>query len=255
MLNAIGRGRSDLADLRSYLGLDSGLASRLLRELEGEGLVATRPDAADGRRRVIRLTEAGCREFDAYERLSNSRAEVVLARSPNAPALLAAMDLVANTLASDRLCIDEVHPQSSEALYCLREYYAELDRRFEGGFEVARSRDPDSGDMVAPRGTFLVAMIDDLPLGCVGLKRTGESCAEVKRLWVSGSARGLGIARELMVSVEEAALSFGVRKLVLDTNRALEEALAMYRAWGWREIARFNDDPYADFFFEKMLAG
>ena len=56
-----------------------------------------------------------------------------------------------------------------------------------------------------------------------------------------------------MASVEEAALSLGACTLKLDTDRALKEALTMYRRWGWTEIARFNDDPYADFFFEKMF--
>jgi hypothetical protein len=41
--------------------------------------------------------------------------------------------------------------------------------------------------------------------------------------------------------------------LRLDTNSALPEARKLYRSTGWREIARFNDDPYPDLFFEKRL--
>jgi hypothetical protein len=40
----------------------------------------------------------------------------------------------------------------------------------------------------------------------------------------------------------------------LDTNGALTEAIAMYRAGGWTEIAPFNDNPYAEHWFEKELA-
>jgi hypothetical protein len=45
----------------------------------------------------------------------------------------------------------------------------------------------------------------------------------------------------------------GLKTLRLDTNRALKEAHALYRKEGFREIARFNDNPYAHHWFEKRL--
>src|SRR5215475_4958154 len=71
VLSAIGQGRSDVADIRDYLGLDSGLMSRLLRSLEEEGLIETSVHGGDARRRVATLTRSGRREFTAYEALSN----------------------------------------------------------------------------------------------------------------------------------------------------------------------------------------
>lgn len=253
VLNAIGQGHADIAAIRDYLGLDSGLMSRLLRGLEDEGLVDTRPDPADGRRRVASLTPAGRREFEAYETISNTRAEALLARHPHPEALLAAMDLVASALGNDRIAFIEMDPRSETARYCLGEYYAELARRFETGFEVSRSRDPDAADMLRPRGVFLVAMSDGLPVGCVGLKGTDRGYAEVKRLWVAPAARGLGLAKRLMQAVEDTARALSIPTLRLDTNRALPEAIKLYRTTGWTEIERFNDDPYPDFFFEKRL--
>lgn len=254
VLNAIGQGRSDVADIRDYLGLDSGLMSRLLRGLEEEGLVETTPHAGDARRRVATLTGIGQREFEVYESLSNERAKTLLASHPNPDALLAAMDLVASAFGRDRIALAEADPASKEARYCLGEYYAELARRFEEGFDVSLSRDPEARDMMRPRGAFLVAMSDAMPIGCVGLKGTGGETAEIKRLWVAPSGRGLGLARRLMDAAEDAARSLSMTVLRLDTNRALPEAVAMYRNLGWTEIGRFNDDPYADFFFEKRLA-
>src|SRR3954447_12905226 len=78
VLNAIGHGRSDVAGIRDYLGLDSGLMSRLLRSLEDEGLIETTAHESDARRRVARLTRAGQREFNAYEALSNTQARALL---------------------------------------------------------------------------------------------------------------------------------------------------------------------------------
>lgn len=253
VLNAIGQGTGDVAEIRAYLRLDSGLMSRLLRGLEGEGLIEMQPHPEDARRRIAALTPAGRREFDAYETLSNDRARALLARHPDPEALLAAMDMVATALSPDSVRLSESDPRSPEARYCLGEYYAELARRFDTGFDVSLSRDPEAGDMVRPRGSFLLAQSDGLPLGCVGLKGQGGSVAEIKRLWVSPSNRGLGLARRLMAAVESVAQDLGIATLRLDTNSALPEAVALYRRSGWHEIPRFNDDPYPDIFFEKSL--
>lgn len=107
--------------------------------------------------------------------------------------------------------------------------------------------------MMPPRGVFLVASRGDALLGCGGIKGTGKGYAEVKRLWISPEARGLGLARTLMAALETRALELGIDLLRLDSNSALQEAVAMYRKWNWTEIERFNDDPYPDVFFEKRL--
>ena len=253
VLNAIGHGRSDVAELRDYLVLDSGLMSRLLRSLEEEGLVTTKPHPEDARRRIAKLTAAGRREFEAYETLSNAQAESMLARHSQPEALLAAMDMVAAALGRSRISIDLLDPRSEPVRYCLGEYYAELSRRFARGYDVALSRDPDATDMIAPRGAFFVALSDGLPLGCVGLKGAGSPLAEIKRLWVAPAARGLGLARRLMDAAETAARQLSITTLRLDTNSALGEAMQLYRRTGWTEIERFNDDPYPDLFFEKRL--
>lgn len=253
VISAIGYGRSDVAELRDYLDLDSGLMSRLLRSLEDEGLIKTMPHPIDARRRVVSLTRSGRREFDAYEAISNSQAEAMLARHSDPEALLAAMDAIAATFGRNHIGIERRDPRGKEARYCLGEYYGELSRRFKGGFEVSLSRDPEAADMMPPRGAFFVAMSDGLPLGCVGLKGDDSEFAEVKRLWVAPAARGLGLGRQLMDTVETAARNNSVKILRLDTNSALSEASRLYLATGWTAIDRFNDDPYPDLFFEKRL--
>lgn len=253
VLNAIGNGLGEVADIRELLDLDSGLMSRLLRGLEQEGLVETMPGPEDARRRIVRLTDKGRREFDAYEALSNARAASLLDRAPHPEALLAAMDLIASALGRDRIRIEAADPDSAAARHCLHAYYAELGRRFPNGFDVARSRDPDTRDIAPPRGAFLIAQSDGLPIGCVTLKGAGAGYGEIKRLWIDPSARGLGLARQLMQSAEDRARALGMTVLRLDTNDALPEALQLYRKSGWTQIARFNDDPYADHFFEKRL--
>ncbi len=149
--------------------------------------------------------------------------------------------------------VTNADPEDPASIACLRAYYAELAARFSQGFDVSLSRDPDAGDMRPPRGAFLIAWLDGQPIGCVGLKGQGSTEGEVKRLWVTQAARGRGLARTLMAEVEDAARALGMTRLRLDTNSALPEAVALYRNSGWREIDRFNDDPYPDVFFEQDL--
>lgn len=253
VLNAIGHGHDTLTALRRYLNLDAGLLSRLLHGLETDGLIDMAPDPDDARRRRVTLTRAGKREFQAYEKLSNRQAADMIARHPRPETLLAAMDLVATFLGRDRIEIQEVDPQDPASRYCLQQYYEELAQRFEQGFDVSLSRDPQAADMRRPRGSFLLALSDNWPIGCVGIKRTDEDMAEIKRLWVAPAARGLGLARRLMTQAETLARELGIRTLRLDTNRQLPEAQQLYRRSGWTEIPRFNDDPYPDTFFEKSL--
>lgn len=253
VLNAIGPGQSDVQAIRASLDLDSGLMSRLLRSLEEEGLIETLAHPQDARRRVARLTPAGRAEFEAYEQLSNEQAARFLGRHTRPEDLLRAMDLVASALGRAQLALEEMDPRSAPAVYCLTEYYAELARRFDTGFDVALSCDPQADDMIRPRGVFLVAMSERLPVGCVGLKGNGGEVAEIKRLWVAPSARGLGLAHRLMAGAEAVARELSIKVLRLDTNKALPEAQKLYRSTGWQEIPRFNDDPYPDTFFEKRI--
>lgn len=256
VLCRIGAAGCDVMTIRAELGLDSGLASRLLRSLEGEGLIEVEPSAEDGRRRVARPTPEGLAEIAEYERLSDDRAAAILGRhgARTRRALLEAMERVACVLNADRIAIADEDPDTPDARACLAGYYGDLARLFEGGFDPGRSLDPDRMALRPPLGTFLVARADGLAVGCCALKGDGGEIAEIKRLWVAPPARGLGLARALMAAAEGRARGLGMRLLRLDTNRSLTAAMRLYRATGWQEIPAFNAEPYAHHWFEKRLA-
>ncbi|WP_238365959.1 bifunctional helix-turn-helix transcriptional regulator/GNAT family N-acetyltransferase [Mesobacterium pallidum] len=253
MLTGIGPEGAEVGQLLGALGIDKAQLSRGLQSLEAEGLIMLAADPGDGRRRIARLTEAGKAEVAEYERLSQDFAAEILSRHPRMSRLLDAMDLIASTLGQERIALAETDPTDPASVHCLGRYYAELAERFAQGFDVNLSRDPDAADMRAPRGGFLVAWSDGIPLGCVGLKGQGGAVAEVKRLWIAPAARGLGLSHRLMDRIEDMARGLEIATLRLDTNSALHEAVALYRGRGWAEIDRFNDDPYPDHFFEKHL--
>jgi ribosomal protein S18 acetylase RimI-like enzyme len=80
-----------------------------------------------------------------------------------------------------------------------------------------------------------------------------EGAAYLKRMWIAAPARGLGLGRRLLDALEARARAGGYRLARLETNRALTEAQSLYRRCGYREIAPFNDEPYAHHWFEKAL--
>jgi DNA-binding MarR family transcriptional regulator len=254
LLWEVGEEGCDVRDLRARLGLDSGYASRLLRGLERDGLVVVGPGARDRRVRTVRLTDAGRAERALLDRRSDELAADMLA--PLSPSqqdrLVAAMDEVRRLLTGALVRIAPEDPARPHARHCLAEYAAELDHRFDGGFDAARGISPDD-TLRPPRGLLLVATLRAEPVGCGALRFHEDEPIEIKSVWVSPAARGLGVGRRLVAALEERAAAHGdvVR---LDTNGALVEAIAMYRACGYREIGRYNDNPYAQHWFEKSLA-
>ena len=145
------------------------------------------------------------------------------------------------------------HPASPAARACLRAYVAELGRRFNAGFDPARSLPAGDQDMSPPAGLFLVATLHSEAVGCGGLMFHGDAPAKVKRMWVAPSVRGLGVGRRLLAELEAQAAARGVTVLRLETNGALAEAISLYRTSGYREVAPFSDEPYAHHWFEKTL--
>jgi GNAT superfamily N-acetyltransferase len=156
-------------------------------------------------------------------------------------------------LVASSVLVAECRPGQPEARRCVRAYFGELARRFDDGFDPALSISADDEELSPPAGLFLIATLDGEPVGCGALKFHGDAPAEIKRMWVSAAVRGLGLGRRLLAELEDRARDRGVRTVRLETNRALHEAVGLYRAAGYREVAAFNDEPYAHHWFEKAL--
>jgi ribosomal protein S18 acetylase RimI-like enzyme len=255
LLWEIGREGCDVRRLRSRLGLDSGYLSRLLRSLEAAQLISVDQNENDKRVRTAQLTSAGLVERDLLERRSDDLARSFLEclSEPQRERLVAAMAEVELLLTAGLVEIRAVDPAARDAQLCLREYVVELGRRFDTGFDPALSIPVELDDLRPPAGVFLVATLRAEPIGCGALKFHGDDPAELKRMWVAESARGLGIGRRLLTELESRAAAEGVRLVRLETNKTLTEAISLYRSAGYREVDAFNDEPYAHLWFEKQL--
>jgi DNA-binding MarR family transcriptional regulator len=250
----IGPDGADVRTLRARLELDSGYLSRLLRRLEADGLVRVDEGRPDRRVRTVVLTPAGREERAVIDRRSDELAAALL--EPLSPdrreRLLAAMAEVERLTMAGMVEVAVRDPAEPAARHCLREYAAELNRRFPAGFTPERSLPVHDEAVRPPRGLVLVATLLGEPVGFGSLKFHDGTWTELKRLWVAEDARGLGLGRRLLAELEARASGEAVR---LDTNAALTEAIALYRTAGYREVAPYNDEPYADHWFEKRLTG
>jgi DNA-binding MarR family transcriptional regulator/GNAT superfamily N-acetyltransferase len=253
----IGSEGCDVRTLRLRLGLDSGYLSRVLGRLVAAGLVSIGQKESDRRVRTARLTASGLRERSVLDRRSNELAESLLA--PLAPEqrdhLCEAMAKVERLLTAASVTMAPTDPTRPEARRCINAYLAELDRRFDMGFDPSLSISADDDELRPPAGLLVVAWMHGEPVGCGGLKFHGENPAELKRMWVAEAARGIGVGRRLLRHLEQLAATHGARSVRLETNGTLTEAVSLYRSAGYLEVPAFNDEPYANHWFQKELAG
>ena len=255
LLWEIGTEGCEVRSLRSRLGLDSGHASRLLRALEADGLVRVEASPADRRIRVARLTRAGLSERALLDRRSDDLAASMLdgLDPTRRDQIVAAMRTVERLLITATTEIRTVDPADRDARRCVRAYFAELDRRSDAGFDPAAGISAEPHELVPPAGRFLIAYLNGEPVGCGAVKHHPDAPSEIKRMWVAEPARGLGIARRLLAELEAWAVHSGATTARLETNRALVEAIALYRSAGYVEVPPFNDEPFAHHWFEKRL--
>jgi len=251
----IGPEGAALGALRNRLGLDSGYLSRMLRSLEAQGLVAVDKLDGDARSRHATLTDKGRAEHAAYDALSDQLANSILEplSESGRARLVAAMAEVERLLAAAAVTIDEEDADSADAQRCMALYVEELAERFEEGFDTSKGNSVRGDEFIRPRGSFLIARLDGSPVGCGAVRMLDATAAEIKRMWVAPSARGLGVAGRLLGRLETIARELGAQTVYLDTNRALKEAQSLYRRDGYEEIAPYNDNPFADHWYSKRL--
>lgn len=92
-----------------------------------------------------------------------------------------------------------------------------------------------------PEGSIYLVYVGEALAGCVGMKRSDPSHAELKRLYVRPAFRGHHLGEKLVRRIMEDAAEAGYQWLRLDTLPGLKTALALYRRMGFYEV-----EPYYD---------
>ena len=114
--------------------------------------------------------------------------------------------------------------------------------------DLARHHDAFRRDLprlLGSRGRLLVARLGDDPIGVGTLKPEDETTAEIKRMYVRPAAQGLGVGRAILARLVQAARTEGYATVRLETLRFMTTAQAMYRAFGFVEVPRFDGSEAA----------
>lgn len=145
-------------------------------------------------------------------------------------------------MADDGLILRREAYSSEAAQRLAAALHADMLARYDG--VEGAGGEPGAAVFAAPDGVFYVAILGDRPVGCGGLCRGGERLGEIRRMYVDPAARGRGVARRLLASLEAAARELGYDRIRLETGDRQPEAIALYEACGYRSIERYG--PYVN---------
>lgn len=115
-------------------------------------------------------------------------------------------------------------------------HLAEMAHRY-GAEDEQDGLEPDQ--LAPPHGAYFIAWLDDVAVGCGGLRRIDDTTGEIKRMYVTDSARRRGVARTVLEELERTAGTLGYERLILETGTLQPEAIALYEAHGFEPI-----EPY-----------
>jgi putative acetyltransferase len=131
----------------------------------------------------------------------------------------------------------------------------ELDQYMTALYPAESNHLVDLDTLASPDVRFFAARSGGEALGC-GAIMLKEAYAEVKRIFVSPRARGLGLGRRLLARLEQETRLRGLDLMRLETGTLQPEALSLFAAMGFARSGAFGDyptdDPYS-VFMEKRL--
>lgn len=148
----------------------------------------------------------------------------------------------------------ETEEHYREARVLLREYEAasEVDLCFQGFEEEVETLERMYGP---PGGRFLLVRAGDATAGGVALRDLGGGICEMKRLYLRPGFRGCGLGRKCAEEIVRAAREMGYASMRLDTLPTMQEAIALYRSMGFREIPPYIENPVQGALFMELALG
>ncbi|GIE91166.1 GNAT family N-acetyltransferase [Actinoplanes regularis] len=104
---------------------------------------------------------------------------------------------------------------------------------------------------------YLIGVVNGRAVACAAWQALEDGVAEMLRMYVRPAYRGRGLARQMIVAVEEEALAVGRPVIQLATDLHLPAAIALYQSSGYRQIPAFGDhagDPGSVCFAKRLPA-
>jgi len=120
------------------------------------------------------------------------------------------------------------------------------------GFDLELAGLP--GDYAPPDGRLLLAEIEGQIAGCAALHKITDDICEMKRLYLRPAFRGMRAGRALAEAILSEARSIGYERIRLDTvEPVMKDAVAMYRRFGFKEIAPYRQNPMPGTLYMELI--
>lgn len=103
-----------------------------------------------------------------------------------------------------------------------------------------------------PYGRLYIVKVENKVVGCIGLRKIDDENCEMKRLYVRPEFRGHKIANKLVTLIIDDAKKIGYKHMLLDTLPFLEEAIHLYKNFGFYEIEKYNSSPMDTSIYMKL---
>lgn len=140
-------------------------------------------------------------------------------------------------------------PEIAAMIHYLDSYMAEL-------YPAESNHLVDLDALAQPDVHFFGVRVGAEYLGCGAVMFCDSDYAEVKRVFVSPKARGLGLGRQIVTALEAATRNEGINTLRLETGISQPEALKLFEGAGFRRCSAFGTYPVGDpysVYMEKLL--
>ena len=152
----------------------------------------------------------------------------------------------------NKIIVTLADPRQAE----IRALIESLDIYMLGLYPAESTHRVDAITLASENARFFSALLDGIVVGCGGIMLE-HNYAEIKRIFVSPQARGLGVGHKLLETLETEARQLGFNSLRLETGIYQPEALALFRAMGFVPRLSFGDYPDNDpnsIFMEKRIS-
>ncbi len=153
--------------------------------------------------------------------------------------------------------MDLVQAETSEQIETARELFREYQEWL--GISLCFQNFDDEvanlpGDYRMPNGRLLIAIKDGDVVGCIALRKLTDDACEMKRLFLRPQFRGQGLGREMVQRIIDEAREIGYERMRLDTlPRWMDQAIALYEQFGFRDIPPYYDNPVAGARFMELI--
>jgi ribosomal protein S18 acetylase RimI-like enzyme/predicted transcriptional regulator len=239
-----------IGEAASQLGLTHPAISQMAKELSKEGLLTSKTDAKDERRRTIELTKRGRDLAAKMEPIWSAIDEASRELSEDA-----GLDIISKLEKLEQAMRERPMIDRIQARYLSRGLrLADLDAKTRDKFRTLNLawleknftlepidekvlKNPEH-EIVAKGGSVIMALMDNEAVGTVAVKPLNDSRWELLKLAVDPKHRGKGIGERLTREAMIRARKRGARTLYLETSRILEPAVRLYQKLGFKEIER-----------------